>query len=416
MARAIQSGSIPLAGSSDSDLAPRKETQTVTHADEEEQVNVKVSGGKRKKPALTPRRAAAAVGKELKEHLSRRNGNGEEESEGERVVKSRRLMSPAEALLDSAQAVVPAPGLHQRAGSVGGGRRSTTFTLRPPREGSVDARERSASPEKGRYNATRRHRTSQSPGMGHSFSAIVNTGTGMDTTIEEESGDSGETSGRAEATTSISVLHGESSYEVMEREVQLARSRNGRQAGFVRPQAIPEEPGRPFFPIPAQQPSTSGKRRTSRNTDAQAYRPLGGSSLPAAAAESTATDSADEDGGGVGLAAHLPDRSTRGKRQEHGEGYLGTGLAFTPGSAARGRKKDSGRLESAEGESAEEERAEDVKPRRSGAKFNTPARRKSASVSLSPSKEQPPRQQEPVKQRYRESLAVSPTDLGRLLR
>lgn len=449
MARAIQSGSIPLAaaaaGSSDSDLAPRKETQLPTMGEDE--VNVKVSGGKRKKPtpsgtasAMTPRRAAAAVGKELKAHLLRRNQGDdgdtegeavEGEGEGERVVKSRRLMSPAEALLDSAQAVVPAPELHQRTGSVGAGRRSTTFTLRPPRD--VDGgRERSASPEKGRYTAARRHRTSQSPGMAFSSAIVTTAATGMDTTIEEESGgDSTETSGARGNTTSMSALHGESSYEVMEREVQLARGRtNGRPttSSFARPLAIAEEPDhhhRPpsFFPIPAQQ--AQGKRRTTRNIDNAPYRPLGGSLLLSTAggggggggAESTATDSADEDGGGIGLAAHLPERSTRGKRPEHGEGYLGTGMAFTPGGGGGGaggkRKKDSGRAEESVGhaESVNEEKAVDLKAKRAGPRFNTPARRKSVSVSLSPANAEPSRQRDVVKQRYRDALGVSPPSL-----
>jgi hypothetical protein len=421
MARAIESGTMPLAGSSSTDsleLAPRKETQVTT----EDGTNVRVSGGKRKKQqqqqqATTPRRAAAAVGRELKEQLRRRNASaaGEESTEGEeRVVKSRRLMSPAEALLDSAQAVVPAPGLHARSGSVG--RRQTTFTLRPPREGE----ERSVSPEKGRYSGTRRHRTSQSPGVYNSFSAIVATGPGMDTTIEEESGDSGETSGSAarQNTTSMSVsaLHEESSYEAMEREVQARRGTVGNgqrfeapRQGFARPQSSYQEdlsnPRQPFFPIP----TTGNKRRPARaSIDNQAYRPVGGTSLPQ---ESIATDSADEDGGGEGLAAHLPERSTRGKRHDHGEGYLGTGLAFTP-NAGKAKKKDSGRIESGDAEeSADGDRVEDLETAKRGAKFNTPVRRKSASVGLSPLKDVKPAQPEPrqdaIKQRYRESLAVS---------
>lgn len=495
MARAMESGAIPVASGSssltyDSDLAPRKEsqsTQAAARSSDEQQSNIKVSGGKRKK-AATPRRGAA-TGKETKAQMMRKAAgetvddsetNPDAVSDAEREIKSRRLMSPAEALLDSAQAVVPAPGLHEYQHSRNGSasltnaRRQTTFTLRPPREGSVEngsgvpadgrARSRggrSVSPEKAtsggnvaglinRYGNGRRHRTSQSPGSTstashyHSFSAIVATGrngaTGMDTTIEEdESGDSGETSGASASrqnTTSMSVsaLHEESSYEAMEREVQAKRIsvtaaavgaghgqrfETPRQALFTRPQTasslyqeeISNPSRQPFFPIPATHAqshvtASGNKRRTARQSvDNQAYRPVGGASSTYQQREpGAATDSADEDGGGEGLAAHLPERSTRGKRHEQGEGYLGTGLSFTPNasSKAKSKKGDSGRVESGDaedGESADdlgheqEDHVEDLKNTRAptrgrGAKFNTPARsRKSASIGLSPSKD-----------------------------
>lgn len=305
-----------------------------------------------------------------------------------------------------------------------------------------------------RYVNGRRHRASQSPGATsttshfHSFSAIVATGgvaSGMDTTVEEdESGDSGENSGasgdtsRQNQTTSMSIsgLHDESSYEAMEREVQAGRvsgagtSANSSAMGprFQTPRhAFFHQPGpstsqhesetpstarQAFFPIPESKmgafapdsaEANRNKRRAARpSVDDQAYRPEGSTS--ALQRERTLTDSADEDGGGEGLAAHLPERSTRGKRYEQGEGYLGTGLSFDPHTPGKPRSKkgERGHHESSEAEERKHqshnatdspEKVNDASGgaqnpgRTRGAKFTAPARsRKSASVGISPAK------------------------------
>jgi hypothetical protein len=502
MARALESGPIPLASTSsnityDSD-PPRKESQhTLPPArSSDEQPNVKVSGGKRKKPEVGRRAGVISVKSQVArmeqaETSDELAGHSETISDTEREVKkSRRLMSPSEALLDSAQAKVPAPGLQRysqsridststSSGSAVNARRQTTFTLRPPLENSSDAAEGtpsgqtrnrtapSLSPDAtsqvapgaaliSRYVNGRRHRASQSPGAAstisqfHSFSAIVTTGgagSGMDTTVEEdESGDSGDISGasgdtsRQNQTTSMSIsaLHDESSYEAMEREVQAGRVSGAgttansssagprfqtpRQALFLQSRAATsrhesetlDTARQAFFPIsesemgphpPGSAEGSRNKRRGARRSvDNQAYRPEG-SSTQAPHRERTMTDSADEDGGGEGLASHLPERSTRGKRHEQGEGYLGTGLSFdphTPGKS-RGKKGERGRRESTEAEDRKQgkqsaadspDKLADASSgarnasRAGGAKFTAPARsRKSTSVGLSPAKE-----------------------------
>ncbi|GHJ89980.1 hypothetical protein NliqN6_6382 [Naganishia liquefaciens] len=484
MARAIESGAFPKASGSgsmshDSDIAPRKETQSTLPgpASTEEQPNIKVSGGKRKKPASPRRRAASTKAAKTKKaqrigaamEVSETNGEGGS-SEEEREFKSRRLMSPTEALLDAAQARVPAPELRDRRHSKAIGAtfpiRPTTFTLRAPRGDSTDhssgnlsdARPRNGiragrSPQSSmttahgadlisRYDNGRGHRTSQSPAsisQFHSFSALVATGrndlTGMDTTVEEDSMDSGETSGASTSkqntsSISISALHEESSYEAMEKEVQANRMPEAMSVpasqpaqNLQTPTPAPFNPPRiatslqqrersdvsrqPFFPIPASRsnpkiPSSANRRRVShQNADNEAYRPIGGTSSAVHYGTRAATDSADEDGGGEGLAAHLPERSTRGKRQQHGEGYLGTGLAFTPGSSSKTgpKKSDSGRLDSTEVEESGREapalNADPEEPsisvatnRGRGTKFNAPVRAiKSSSVEHSPQKE-----------------------------
>ncbi|KAJ9093898.1 hypothetical protein QFC21_006271 [Naganishia friedmannii] len=504
MARALESGPIPLASTSsniayDSDPAPRKESQhTLPPApSSDEQPNVKVSGEKRKKPEVGRRSGIMSVKSQVArmeqgETSDELAGNSETISDAEREVKkSRRFMSPSEALLDSAQAKVPAPGLQRysqsrihstatTSGSAINARRQTTFTLRPPLESSSDAVEGtpsgnprnrngpSLSPDANsqiapgaalinRYVNGRRHRASQSPGATsstahfHSFSAIVTTGgagSGMDTTVEEDdSGDSGEISGasgdttRQNQTTSISIsgLHDESSYEAMEREVQAGRVSGARttanassagprfqtprQALFHQPRAsasrqeseTPNTARQAFFPIPESEmesyapgsaEANPNKRRAARRSvDNQAYRPEGTASVPQR--ERPMTDSADEDGGGEGLAAHLPERSTRGKRHEQGEGYLGTGLSFDPHTPGKSRSKkgERGRRESAEAEDRKHGNQSAVDSpdkvvgasngarnpsRTKGAKFTAPARsRKSASVGFSPVKERP---------------------------
>lgn len=461
----------------DSDLAPRKESQSTLPGAQsnDEQPNVKVSGGKRKKPAAPRREAKAKLVQRATEKEMSESENGEGLSDEDREIKSRRLMSPTEALLDAAQAKVPAPELrdrrHSRASSASfvAARRQTTFTLKPPRGDS--STESDGRPSIGaraaisavyaapgtqdsalvnRYGNARRHRKSPSPGSTsaasqfHSFSAIVATGrsgvTGMDTTVEEaeESMESGETSGGSiskqnTASMSVSALHEESSYEAMEKEVQANRmpeATSGLVSGSGQPMETPRQtpfnPPRatssqqhqqehanvsrqPFFPIPAAHSnahitSSANKRRPARqSTDNEAYRPIGGtSSVNTHQVPRAATDSADEDGGGEGLAAHLPERSTRGKRHEQGEGYLGTGLSFTPNSTGKSRQKkaDSGRLDSGEMgehdggvphldvESTDEAKLKGAASRGRGAKFNTPARSaKSASVGPSPVKE-----------------------------
>ncbi|KAJ9114024.1 hypothetical protein QFC22_005844 [Naganishia vaughanmartiniae] len=506
MARALEAGPIPLASTSsnityDSDPAPRKESQHTlpTAPSSDKQPNVKVSGGKRKKQEVGRRSGIVSVKSQVArmeqaETSDELAGNSETVSDAEREVKkSRRFMSPTEAILDSAQATVPAPGLqrhsqnrlHSTATPSGSGvnvRRQTTFTLRPPLESSSDpaqgtpsgnTRNRTApslSPDAisqvapgaaliSRYVNGRRHRASQSPGATsttshfHSFSAIVTTGgagSGMDTTVEEdESGDSGEISGatgdisRQNQTTSMSIsgLHDESSYEAMEREVQAGRISGAgtaatlsgvgprfqtpRQALFhpPRPSASQQESETPntarqaFFPIPesemgsyapgsAAEANRNKRRAARRSVDNQSYRPEGSTSAPQR--ERTTTDSADEDGGGVGLAAHLPERSTRGKRHEQGEGYLGTGLSFDPHTPGKSRSKkgERGRHESTEAEDRKHgnqsaadspDKVVDASSgvrnpsRTRGAKFTAPARsRKSASVGLSPAKERRP--------------------------
>lgn len=494
MARAIESGAFPKASGSgsmsyDSDLAPRKESQSTLPGapSSDEQPNVKVSGGKRKKPPA--RRRGAASSKEAQAKLVRRaaedamdgsEANVSEGSDAEREIKSRRLMSPTEALLDSAQAAVPAPELRDRRHSTAT-RRQTTFTLKPPRGDSTDRSSgglsdgqprngirANRSPESSvprmedaslvnRYGNGRRHRASQSPGSTsttshfHSFSAIVATGrngvTGMDTTVEEEEGmESAETSGASgskQNTTSMSVsaLHEESSYEAMEKEIQAKRLSEVNATLDIQPAQPMETPRQilfnppqstsslhhqessnvsrqPFFPIPVSNSnphvsSSANRRRVRQSTDNEAYRPVGGtSSVNPQHSPRAATDSADEDGGGEGLAAHLPDRSTRGKRHEQGEGYLGTGLSFTTNSSgkARPKKSDSGRLDSVEGE---EQRERNVpyqdempveEPKNSvasnlkrGTKFNTPARA-GKSVAIGPS---------PIKEKIPESVTVT---------
>ncbi|KAJ9108233.1 hypothetical protein QFC19_002481 [Naganishia cerealis] len=504
MARALENRSLPAASTSsnvayDSDPAPQKESQhTLPPAtSSDEQPNVKVSGGKRKKPEPARRGGTISVKSQVArmeqgDTSDEQAANTEIISDAERELKkSRRLMSPAEALLDSAQAVLPAPGLHRfshsrneststPSGAGVNARRQTTFTLRPPRENPADAtngvpigdnaRNRSRaslSPETAahitpgavlinRYVNGRRHRTSQSPGSTstashfHSFSAIVTTAgaAGMDTTMEEdESGDSGETSGASVSrqnltSMSLSGLHDESSYEAMEREVQAGRAsaagtslgnvdagsrfQTPRQALFNPPQMAsshytsetPNMARQPFFPIlesrgdsqaPESAGTNRGKRRSSRKSaDNQAYRPEGDNAPAHLNREGTLTDSADEDGGGEGLAAHLPERSTRGKRHEQGEGYLGTGLSFDPHTPGKPRSKkgdnrggdgaDAGDVKYESQDAAESQDqviGSSNNARNSSrarvAKFTAPARsRKTASVSLSPAKDKRP--------------------------
>ena len=490
MARAIESGAFPKASGSgsmsyDSDLAPRKESQSTLPgpASSDEQPNIKVSGGKRKK-LVSPRRNTASS-KAAKAKLAQRavenamdvsdtNGEGGS-SEEEREFKSRRLMSPTEALLDAARAKVPAPELRSRKHSKAIGAtfppRPITFNLRPPRGDSTDqssgnlsdARPRNGartarSPESSvarvqeadlinRYRDGPGHRASPSPGSTsatshfQSFSAIVanvpNGPTGVDTTVEgEESMESGETSGASAskqntASMSVSALHEESSYEAMEKEVQANRRPEAASASVIQhaqhletPTPAPINPPRtmtsvqqresadvsrqPFFPMPAshsntQVSSSANRRRTARqSTDNEAYRPIGGTTSAISHQARAGTDSADEDGGGEGLAVHLPERSTRGKRHEYGEGYLGTGLSFTPGSSSKTRpkKSDSERLDSGDVEEngrnaptsnvgrMEEPTVSVATKRGRGTKFNTPARAaKSVSVGSSPHKE-----------------------------
>lgn len=468
----------------DSDLAPRKESQSTLPgpASGDEQPNIKVSGGKRKK-LVSPRHGTASskaakvksAPRAAKNTMDMSDTNGEGgSSEEEREFKSRRLMSPTEALLDAARAKVPAPELRNRRHSKAIGAtfppRPITFNLRPPRGDSTDhssgnlsdARPRNGartalSPESmarvqeadliKRYGNGPRHRASPSPGSTsatshfQSFSAIVatvpNGATGMDTTVEEEeSMESGETSGASAskqntASMSISALHEESSYEAMEKEVQANRRSGAASASARQPAQHLETPtpapfnpprmttsvqqretsdvsGQPFFPMPAshsntQVSSSANRRRTARqSTDNEAYRPIGGTSSANPHQARAGTDSADEDGGGEGLAAHLPERSTRGKRHEHGEGYLGAGLSFTPGSSSKTRpkKSDSGRLDSGDGEEiggdASTSNVDHIGGptisvttiRGRGTNFNTPARAaKSVADGPSPQKE-----------------------------